>query len=211
VDFKEYDKNMRTRTEIINAIIDKYGFQSYLEIGVYEAKNNFDKINVTFKECVDPTPRGYCTYATTSDNFFENYAKRGYDVIFIDGLHTYEQSYKDVQNAMKYLNDGGFIVMHDCNPPTQSFAVSYEEHRKTMGAWMGTVYKAFIRLKNELKDWSCFVVNEDCGCGILTKRDIMENKGLDCDVNLLLWNEFERDRNKILQLITYDEYISLLK
>ena len=60
---------MKTRTEIINMLFRKYGFQSYLEIGVEVPAVNFDKINAAFKESVDPNPLGKCTYIMTSDDF----------------------------------------------------------------------------------------------------------------------------------------------
>ena len=36
----------------------------------------------------------------TSDTFFKN-NKDKFDVIFLDGLHTYEQTIKDINNAIK--------------------------------------------------------------------------------------------------------------
>lgn len=55
---------MTNRTDIINYIISKYGFQSYLELGVYDPKENFDKINIKLKHSVDnlPPPEGYGRY-----------------------------------------------------------------------------------------------------------------------------------------------------
>lgn len=37
-----------------------------------------------------------------------------FDLIFIDGLHTYEQVKKDYE-WLKYLNEGGYIIFHDTN------------------------------------------------------------------------------------------------
>ena len=39
-----------------------------------------------------------------------------FDVIFIDGLHEYEQCQRDCLNSMKFLNDGGIILFHDFLP-----------------------------------------------------------------------------------------------
>ena len=59
----------------------------------------------------------------TSDEFF---AKASlpfrFDVVFIDGLHTYEQSRKDAENALGVIVEGGVIIMHDCNPPNAAAA-----------------------------------------------------------------------------------------
>lgn len=202
---------MKTRTQIINKLIDTYKFQSYLEIGVAVPAENFDLINVLNKDSVDPKPLGKCTYVVTSDDFFLNYVEnRKYDVIFVDGLHTAEQSYVDVQNAIKHLNVDGFIVMHDCNPPTEYHVRSYENFLLTKGAWNGTVFRGFIRLKHELNDWSCFNINEDWGCGIITRRKILENKPMAIDINNLSWKEFDKNRKELLQLITFEEFDEII-
>lgn len=202
---------MTARTEIINKPFEVYSFKSYLEIGVRVPAENFDKINASFKESVDPSPMGTCTYVTTSDDFFRNHVNgKMYDVIFVDGLHTAEQSYKDVQNAIKHLNEGGFIVMHDCNPPTEYHTRSYEEYLATRGEWNGTVFRAFIQLKYELNDWCCFVVDEDFGCGVLTKRRLIKEITPKLNPYNFTWKEFNEKRKEMLELITFDEYLKLL-
>lgn len=200
-----------TRTEIINILFEKYGFKSYLEIGVCVPAENFDKINAETKISVDPAPNGYCTYVMTSDEFFINHVgSMMFDLIFVDGMHTDEQVYRDIKNSINHLNENGVIVVHDCNPPTEYHARSYESFTKTRGQWNGTTYKGFIQSKNELNDWSCFVVNEDWGCGIITKRNFLENKQHKIDTFNMSWKDFEINRNELLQLITFEEYIKLI-
>lgn len=201
---------MANRTDIINSIIKRYAFKSYLEIGVRVPADNFDKIVVRLKHSVDPNPNGNYTYKVNSDDFFNKHIKRNYDIIFIDGMHTEEQSYKDVKNALNYLNKGGFIVLHDCNPSNEYLARSYEDYIKKPGGWNGTVYKAFIKLKYELKDYSCFVINEDHGCGIITKKNILENKLVDFPFDNFNWNEFDKNRKSVLQLVSYEEFQNLI-
>ena len=62
----------------------------------------------------------------TSDEFFDflrtNEFDRKYDVIFIDGLHKSYQVKKDILNSLQFLNPKGYIVLHDCNPPTSWMA-----------------------------------------------------------------------------------------
>ena len=92
------------RFDIINKVIEVNGFTKYLEIGVCNPLDCFDKINCELKHGVDP---GYefeenpVTYQMESDTFFE-YLKehdpnRKYDVIFIDGLHKSYQVKKDIE------------------------------------------------------------------------------------------------------------------
>lgn len=191
----------KLRTQIINILFGRYGFESYLEIGVASPDANFNKINAVDKVSVDSRKdQGKCyTYNVTSDTYFKNYAgDRKFDVIFIDGKHTEEQVYKDARNAINHLNDNGFIVLHDCNPLTEGHIITNN----------GTVYKGFIRLKKELKDWSCFIIDEDEGCGIITKRKILENKILDIPVNT--WDDFGNNRKELLQLVSFDEFLNVI-
>ncbi len=74
------------RTALINHLIEKKHYRDYLEIGVQNSKNNFNKVIVPHKEGVDPNVD--CTYRMTSDEFFKTIPKdKKYDIIFIDGLH----------------------------------------------------------------------------------------------------------------------------
>jgi len=213
VKFFKKTRNMNIkRSEVINKIINRFNFSKYLEIGVYHPKLNFDLINTNFKDGVDPEPRRPVSYEMTSDEFFEKHStNKKYDIIFIDGLHTYEQTYKDVINSINLLNEGGVIVMHDCNPPTKYHIRTHEEYLKTGGEWNGTVYKSFIRLKSELDDWTCFVVDVDWGCGVITKRKLRPNNGFNIkNIDGLSWEYFNKNRKKLLDLIDYDEFLNVL-
>lgn len=48
----------------------------------------------------------------TSDSFFLN-NKLLFDIIYIDGLHTYEACSKDLLNSFKFLNVEGYIMIDD--------------------------------------------------------------------------------------------------
>ena len=204
---------MEYRTKILNSIIDKYNFKNYLEIGVRNANENFNQIHAENKDGVDPAPITPCKYRMTSDEFFEKYSdNKTYDVVFVDGLHTAEQVYKDVINSLEILNENGFIVMHDCNPPSEYHARSYNEYLKNRGEWNGDVFKGFLKLKKELKDYDCYVVNEDFGCGVITKVSKTNDNYLDeIDVNNITWADFEVNRNELLSLITYDEFLKRIE
>ena len=99
------------RLEVIQAIIDRKKAKTYLEIGV-EGGDVFLKVEASQKIAVDPKIlitmksrfrsilKNFSNifnkyYEMTSDVFFETKAdgfRSGFDVVFIDGLHTYEQS-----------------------------------------------------------------------------------------------------------------------
>ena len=49
-----------------------------------------------------------------------------FDVIYLDGLHTFEQTYRDLINALNILEPGGLILIDDVFPCDQySFIPDY--------------------------------------------------------------------------------------
>ena len=198
------------RTDIINLLIDKYKLKKYLEIGVRDPDDNFNKINIEYKVGVDPQPIKPVKYQMTSDKYFKINSTENFDIVFIDGLHTSEQVYKDTINSLKILNDNGFIVLHDCNPKEEYHTRSYEDYLKTRGVWNGDVYKGFINLKYELKDYNCFVVDEDHGCGIITKNNLNKKfYPLKKEYKDIDWDFFDKNRNNLLDLISYNLFLKL--
>lgn len=64
------------------------------------------------------TPR-YYHIRLTSDQAFNVllYSEEMYDFVFIDGLHTYDQVKKDLNNYSQIIRKGGVIACHDYNHP----------------------------------------------------------------------------------------------
>lgn len=148
------------RNDIINHLIKTYKYKSYLEIGTQHGKC-FDEIVIDYKVCVDPKKvYANLTHEMTSDQFFEQ-NKEKFDIIFVDGLHTEEQTTIDIHNSLKVLNDGGTIVVHDCLPHCEEFIQI---------CWNGTVFRSIIDLRYNHPELNVVVVNEDCGCGIIRRR-----------------------------------------
>ena len=85
------------RWNLINKIIQKKGFTSYLEIGCYQDET-FSKVKIEKKVGVDPISGG--TLRQTSDAFFST-NRDFFDLIFIDGHHVYDQVIKDINNSIK--------------------------------------------------------------------------------------------------------------
>ena len=154
-----------TRTDIINSLIEKFGYKSYLEIGVEEGLN-FKEINCPFKASVDPDIeiKANADYKITSDNFFIINDKY-YDCIFIDGLHHAKQVCKDILNSMTILNKGGTIIVHDCNPYNHEAQVVPRQQ----DVWNGDVWKAWVGLRKVMLDVEMFCVDTDHGTGIIRK------------------------------------------
>ena len=105
-------ENKKSRLEIVQNIINKKNYNSYLEIGTFKDEL-FGFVKCKNKIGVDPVWGG--NVKKTSDNFFAENTQK-FDLIFIDGLHHYEQVKKDIINSIKFLNKGGIILMHDCMP-----------------------------------------------------------------------------------------------
>ena len=152
--------SLTKRYDIINALIQKFNYKSYLEIG-YRDGVCFNKIKINDKVSVDPAAEG-ATHILTSDTFFKQ-NKRTFDIIFVDGLHTSKQVEKDIINSLNSLNKGGRVVCHDMNPLV-------EETTKGVGLdgnWNGDVWKAWVKLKSKRTDLNMYIVNADWGIGII--------------------------------------------
>jgi hypothetical protein len=166
-----------TRTEIINALIDRRSYSSYLEIGVRNPDDNFNRIPACKKVSVDPGIEfqgNPVSYALTSDVFFEfwftNHPGETFDVIFIDGLHRAEQCWRDIENASSILAEGGVIVVHDVLPPSPAFArENFERDLLADTFWNGTTWKAFHRYQWE-GCWESRIVDSDWGVGLIDAR-----------------------------------------
>ncbi len=103
------------RDDVINYLLEEK-FQKnckYLEI-VFDLNQTFSKIVNNNKIGIDPVRGG--NLKLSSKEFFENYNKEFFDVVFIDGSHLIEDVYYDTVQAIKNLNLGGYILLDDVLP-----------------------------------------------------------------------------------------------
>lgn len=121
-----------TRTDALNKVIKDKGYSKYLEIGLQKSIN-FDYIECEIKHSVDNKEKA-ATYNTTSNEFFAS-NKEKYDLIFIDGDHSFEQSLADFNNAIEHLSEGGCVAMHDVLPKNKLY---------TQPEWCGSVWKTAL-------------------------------------------------------------------
>jgi len=153
--------NKPSRLEIIQKIIYKKKYKKYLEIGC-DNDYVFSKIKIDDKIGIDPVSGG--NIRKTSDDFFLFNDKK-FDIIFIDGLHQYDQVKKDIENSLKFLNSGGVIILHDCLPS------SYFQQAipRSQFKWTGDIWKAIVemRTKEYLDTYTCYA---DMGLGIIFNR-----------------------------------------
>lgn len=119
---------------------------------------------------MDPVSGG--TIRDTSDNYFTK-NKDNFDIIFIDGLHHYEQVKKDILNSLNFLNDGGIILVHDCLPSRARDQMIPRSHEN----WNGDVWKAIVEFRTK-KDLDTYVCMADQGLGLIIKRENRNNLDL---------------------------------
>lgn len=159
---------LQNRVWIIEKLIHDRMLHSYLEIGVGDGWT-FNQIECDYKVGVDPVLSNSITeykgmvYNLTSVDFFKQNTLK-FDLIFIDGLHLYEQVICDIMNAFNFLNNDGFIVLHDCLPVSEEMA-----GRVDCGFWTGDVYKAIVWFRDNHNHIPCFVIDCDYGCGVIHK------------------------------------------
>ncbi len=214
------------KREVIQKVINKIGAQTYLEIGV-SSGSTFLPMKVKNKIAVDPNftislknkikwtilnPNNLNAryFPITSDKFFnEQQCCEGFDVVFIDGLHTHEQTLVDVNNSLSKLNPGGVIIMHDCYPPNETAAYPAKsiEHASLVnipgftGEWCGDVWKTICHLRIMKDDLRVFVLDCDFGLGILTRGQPEKSLNMPASqLNELAYSDLEKNRDELLNL-----------
>ena len=218
---------MTERKDIINYLIRRYNLKSYLEIGLSNPALNFYHINADFKESCDPYIQeefkegcspfkdgkltreisDFLTYRMTSDELFAMtpYDKK-WDIIFIDGLHLKEQVTKDILNAMKHLNENGFIVVHDCLPICEEV----QNRERTTEKWNGDVWKAVARLGELGMIFTTFDTDE--GVAIIPYQkfnNILREKCFDTEH--LTWEYYEKNYDSLMHVAPESDINDLIQ
>ena len=149
------------RWDLIQYIIDKYNFKNYLEIGC-DQNELFLEVQIKNKIGVDPNDGG--THRITSDTFFKKNRDK-FDLIFIDGLHIYSQTLKDINNSVNCLSENGLILLHDCFP----FSYYDQAVPRAQRKWNGDVWKAITEMRT-LDHVDTYVGTFDNGIGLILNR-----------------------------------------
>lgn len=154
----------------INRLLNITKGKRYLEIGVQKGVT-FTRVCADRLDAVDPNfcfdihsdaRKGVNFFAVGSDEYFKQPARNlQFDVIFIDGLHTFEQSKRDILNAINVLAPGGIIILDDVYPsdvfsaiPTSSTdAIRFRKEvtpNTSDGRWHGDVFKTLFFIHENL-------------------------------------------------------------
>jgi hypothetical protein len=152
----------------INRLAQIVGARRYLEIGVRRGVT-FCKVQITEKVGVDPEfvfdiaerPPNERFYTMTSDTWFEKHSDvEPFDIIFLDGLHTFDQTLRDFCNSLFVAHSGTIWLIDDTVPsdyyaawPDQKLATrirqtdlgNHPEWPRSR-AWQGDVFKVVFAL-----------------------------------------------------------------
>ena len=81
-------------------------------LGSHEHVRKMEEIEKNFDKNLKPYENKLIKHKTTSDNFFLT-NKLLFDLIYIDGLHAYDQVKSDLENAYKFLRPKGYLLIDD--------------------------------------------------------------------------------------------------
>jgi len=219
------------RIKAVQQALDGRARRVYLEIGVCRgvafrhitadekiAVDPAFKLSARARRLADAKARATHYFETTSDAFFANETafleQHGIDVALIDGLHTYRQVVRDVENTLRYLRDDGVIFLHDCNPanasiafPATSYADFRAQHRwrdllwVSRPLWSGDVWKAIVHLRSTRHDLRITVLNCDLGVGVV-RKGVPESRlpYSAAQIEALNYADLAADRDRLLNL-----------
>ena len=185
------------RWDLIEYLINKYKYSDYLEIGC-DQDQLFSKVKIKNKTGVDPTNGG--NIRKTSDEFFKENKKK-FDIIFIDGLHTYNQVKKDILNSINCLKDEGIVLVHDCMPDS----LSKQAVPRYRMSWNGDVWKAIVDLRqNEnLEIYTCKI---DQGIGVIKKKRNSSILKIEKNIKDLKFKDYYKNYEKYLRVVDLEEF-----
>ena len=206
---QDTSSKLMKRNDIINSLIKRFNYRTYLEIGTQDFVN-FNKVHILNKVCIEPFPNPsfnpkLYTFIGTSDEYFKTINKNTlFDIVFIDGDHTKEQVLKDIENSLNHLSNNGTIVCHDCLPLTELM----QSKQMVNGPWTGDVWKSMAKLRIERTDLDNKVINTDMGCGIIRRGS---NIPYVPNGEWENYNYFENNKNEMMNIITPDNFVKWLQ
>ena len=220
------------RAQVMRRLLAHYEEARYLEIGVCEGRT-FDRVEAAVKVAVDPEFRfdhtaperrapGTSYHQVTSDEYFGTVVEPDaqFDVIYLDGLHTVEQTLRDLLNALPHLQPQGVIVIDDVRPPTELAAIrdrqEFFEVRGAAGrddekAWMGDVFRLVYFIETFCQQLSFRVIANNHGQAVVWRhrRAEVRERTL-AEVGAMTFDEMTRDQDA-LRLAPFGEIVRELR
>ncbi len=228
-----------TKEDILQAVLDDLGRGTYLEVGVRRGAS-FGGIFAALKIGVDPRLslnrrarlrhllrqkvlglRAERLFEMTSDRFFGQAEALvpglRIDAALVDGLHTYDQSRRDVDNILRYLAPRGVVVLHDCNPTTAAMAYPASSLAEAVaarpagwsGQWTGDVWKTIVHLRARRTDLHVLTLDCDFGVGVVTRGHPESRLDLTpAEIAALGYEDLAARRPELLNLKGPEEFLS---
>lgn len=185
------------RWDLIEYLINKNNYSNYLEIGC-DQNQLFSKVKIKHKIGVDPSNGG--NVRKTSDQFFlENNDK--FDIVFIDGLHTYKQVKKDIINSTKCLKENGIILVHDCLPDS----LGKQAVPRYKMQWNGDVWRAIIDLRQN-EDLEIFTCEIDQGIGVITNKKNSSILKLNKPISKIKFRDYYNNYKAYMRIINLEKF-----
>lgn len=221
-------------TERLNAIGEKLGgINRYLEVGVAKG-DTFFNINAREKHAVDPRFRfdpgnrkghpNEIYHCSTSDEFFFNSLQdqiKPFDLIFLDGLHTYSQTLRDFLSSQVFAHKDTIWLIDDTVPidPISADpslervrAARLSEGHPENQTWMGDVYKLIVFISSFCPQFSCYTT-EGHGQTIVLPKPIQSHAKYNYNANeidAMNYVDLLLLRDSILQAIPFHEILKLI-
>lgn len=176
------------RSEVVQLFLNMFESPSYLEIGVAKGET-FHSVKAAEKVAVDPAfqfdPVSHATetiryHSMNSDTYFSEVIQPNerFDVIYIDGLHTAEQTLRDLINSQQFLKADGVIIIDDVWPSGFVAAIrDLEQHEfvrehleEQSPAWMGDVFKLLYFIDTFMQQFTLRIINDNYGQGVMWRE-----------------------------------------
>jgi hypothetical protein len=218
------------RAQVMRRLLRHYDQPRYLEIGVCHGRT-FDRVDAAVRVAVDPEFRfdheardepGTTYHQVTSDEYFGRLVDPAeqFDVIFLDGLHTVEQTLRDLLNALPHLQPQGVLVIDDVKPPTalaairdrqEFFDVRRAADRDDEKAWMGDVFRLVWFIDTFLQQLTHRVIDNNHGQAVVWRhrRDQVTDRLL-ADVGTLPFEAIAREP-EVMRLAPFGEILRELR
>ena len=122
-------------------------------------------------------------------------------------MHEYEQVNRDIENSLNFINNDGFILLHDCLPSTlRSQAVPRYSYY-----WNGDVWKSIVKFRH-YDSLNIKTIEIDEGISVIRKGKNQNKLNLHIkNFKKLKFKDFYNNYQNYMNLINYDNFIKAIK